>query len=365
MGRRKEKFSRREALRLLSTVGVGAALAACGANTPVETSDPQAPVASKPGDQNPAVQPSFTQNAEGPTAQPAAPEKPATADQPSVTAPAQPSLGETYLAVARGGESVSDPAGIVEAAIKALGGMERFVHSGADVIIKPNICTSYHSYEYAATTNPVVIATLIKLALGAGAKRVRVMDSPFGGTAESAYKTSGIAEAVQQAGGEMELMNPNKFRKTKISEGQSIKEWEVYQEVLNCDLLINVPIAKHHNLTKLTLGGKNLLGVIQRRNQFHQDMSNRIPDLISLVRPGLTVVDAVRILMKNGPTGGNLNDVKFTNTIIASPDIVAADAYATSLFGLTAEDVAYVKNAAERGLGTKDLQSIKIEEIAV
>jgi uncharacterized protein (DUF362 family) len=338
-------------------------LAACGTKTPVETGDTQGPTPV-----GPAVQPSPTQQAGGPTALPASPEKPTAADQPPAAAPEQPApaaAGNAYLAVARGGESVTNPAGMVEAAIKALGGMERFVRSGADVIIKPNVCTSYYTYEYAATTNPVVVATLVKLALGAGAKRVRVMDFPFGGSAESAYQTSGIGEAVQQAGGEMEVMNPNKFRKTKIPEGQSIKEWEVYQEVLNCDLLINVPIAKHHNLTRLTLGGKNLLGVIQRRNQFHQDMSNRIPDLISLVRPGLTVVDAVRILMDNGPTGGDLNDVKFTNTIIASPDIVAADAYATTLFGRTAEDIAYVKNAAERGLGTKDLQSIKIEEIAV
>ena len=101
---------------------------------------------------------------------------------------------------------------ITTAAIAALGGMEKFVRQGNDVIIKPNICTDYHSYEYAATTNPWVVAALVKMCLAAGAKKVRVMDNPFGGSAESAYQRSGIAEAVISAGGEMEIMNRNKYK---------------------------------------------------------------------------------------------------------------------------------------------------------
>ena len=163
----------------------------------------------------------------------------------------------------------------------------------------------------------------------------------------------------------MEVMNRAKFREAEIPEGRDIRQWPVYQEVLNADVLINVPVAKHHHLTRLSLAGKNLLGVVQKRSQLHFNLPQRIPDLVSLVQPSLTVVDAVRTLMAHGPTGGNLSDVRLANTVIASHDIVAADAYAATLFDLTGKDIRYVKGAANMGLGTLDLGSIKIEEIAV
>ncbi len=231
------------------------------------------------------------------------------------------------------------------------------------MIIKPNICSDSNTFEFASTTNPVVVATLVKLALGAGAKRVRVMDFPFSGTAESAYARSGIADTVKAAGGEMELMNPNKFRKTNIPEGKSLTESDIYQDALECDLLIDVPIAKHHSMAKITLGGKNLMGLIKNRGAIHSDFSQRIPDLVSIFRPKLTVVDAVRTLMAHGPTGGSLEDVKINNTVIASHDIVAADSYATRFFNLTGADIPYIAAAAERGLGIMDLSGLKIEEV--
>jgi uncharacterized protein (DUF362 family) len=254
---------------------------------------------------------------------------------------------------------------MTHAALAAIGGIERFVKNGDDVIVKPNICVDYRSYEYAATTNPQVVAALVELCLGAGARRVRVMDSPFAGSGESAYARSGIAEAVAAAGGAMEVMNPAKFRRTEIPDGRDINAWSVYQDVLAADVVIDVPIAKHHSLARLTLGGKNLMGVIQKRGGIHANLGQRIADLVSLVRPNLTVVDAVRTLMAHGPTGGNLNDVRLTETIIASHDIVAADAYAATLFDLKGSDIVYVRTAAEMGLGTLDLDSVKIEEIAV
>ena len=269
--------------------------------------------------------------------------------------------GVAYLAVARG----PDPETIVRAAINALGGMERFVKKGNEVIIKPNICVAYHTYEYAATTNPEVVGALVKLCLEAGARRVCVMDQPFGGTAEQAYERSGIGQAVTEAGGEMEVMSPIKFREIDIPDGRDIKKWPVYVDALDTDVLINVPIAKHHSLGRLTLGMKNLMGLIQKRNQFHFNLGQRLSDLTSLLRPQLTVVDAVRILTNHGPTGGNLDDVKLTNTVIASHDIVAADTYATSLFGLTGDDIPAIRAAVPMGLGTTDLKDIKIEEISL
>jgi uncharacterized protein (DUF362 family) len=274
------------------------------------------------------------------------------ASQAGRRTPPEPTGDQAYLAVARGG----DPAAITKAAIAALGGIGRFVKSGDDVIIKPNICVNYRTPEYAATTNPTVVATLVSLCLEAGARRVRVMDTPFPGIpADIAYQVSEIGQAVEAAGGAMEVMSPVKFVKTAIPDGLDLAEWEVYQDVLDTDVLINVPIAKTHNLARLSLGIKNLLGVITKPNQMHGNLGQRAADLASLVRPTLTVVDAVRIMTAGGPTGGSLNYVQQADTVIASHDFVAADAYAATLFGLTGADVAYVKAAADMGLGTLDL----------
>ncbi len=273
--------------------------------------------------------------------------------------PPAPTAGQAYLAVSRG----SDPASITRAALAALGGIERFVAAGADVIVKPNICVAYHSPEYAATTNPTVVATLVSLALEAGARRVRVMDTPLGGTAESAYAVSGISDAVQLAGGEMEVMSPVKFARYAIPQGRDITSWDVYRDIMEADVLINVPIAKDHALATLSLGQKNMLGVITDPNLFHSNLAQRVADLASLVRPTLTVVDAVRILVDHGPTGGSLNDVRRTDTVIASHDPVAADAYAATLFGLEGSDVPYVQAAADMGLGTMNLSTIELEEV--
>lgn len=286
---------------------------------------------------------------------------------PPATAPRKreapaPSSSQAYLSAAHG----TDPAAIVKAALAALGGIERFVKSGQDVIIKPNICVDYHPPEFAATTNPVVVATIVSLCLGAGAKRVRVIDSPFAGISPaSAYAASGIQAAVKAAGGEMEIMSPIKFVRADIPMGKSISSWEIYRDALETDVLIDVPIAKSHSLARLTLGGKNLLGLAANPNQLHRALGQRVADLVSVIRPSLTIVDAIRILVEHGPTGGSLNDVKQANTIIASHDIIAADAYGATLFGLTGADIPYIKAGAEMGLGRLDLSTVKVEEINV
>ena len=272
-----------------------------------------------------------------------------------------PTPPSAYLAVARGG----DPEEITRRVIQAIGGMGRFVKKGDDVIVKPNICVAYHTFEYAATTNPEVVATLVKLCLEAGAQRVWVTDQPFGGTAQVAYERSGIREAVEAAGGEMELMSPAKFVEVEIPHGQDLDKWYFYGPVLDADVLINVPIAKHHNLARLTLGMKNLMGVILDRPSIHTNLGQRLADLTSLLRPDLTVVDAVRVLTAHGPSGGSLDDVLKLDTVIASHDVVAADAYATTLFGKEPSYLDYVTAGAKIGLGEMDLGRLDIEEIAV
>ena len=258
-----------------------------------------------------------------------------------------------------------DPARITTAAIDAIGGMRRFVRKGADVIVKPNICAAYHPPEYAATTNPVVVATLAALALKAGAKRVRVMDTGFGSPMEEAYRISGIQEAVQSVGGAVEIMSSFKFVDTDIPQGRSIRSWRVYRDIMAADVVINVPIAKVHSLTPLTLGGKNLTGVITDPGQFHGDLGQRVADLVSAVRPALTVIDAYRTLWENGPTGGKLEYVRQTRQVIASHDIVAADAYAATLFDMKGSDIPYVVAAAKMDLGQADLRRVRIEEISL
>ncbi len=349
------KLTRREFLRS-ATAGISALvlqqlLAACGQEPPEATAGVgAAPTQAKSPTETMAEQDS-TQPA------PQASEQPPLESQATQT----PVRSLPDLVVARGGE----PEALVRQALAALGGMERFVPKGARVVVKPNICVAYHTYEYAATTNPWVVGALVKLALEAGAKSVQVFDYPFGGSPEEAYTRSGIAEQVTAAGGEMVVMPAFKYVTAKIPHGVDLKKTEAYQDALNTDVLIDVPIAKHHGSARLTLGMKNLMGLILNRSAIHRNLGQRIADLASLFRPSLTVVDAVRILMDNGPTGGDLNDVKKLDTVIASPDIVAADSYATRLFGLVPEDVAYIPAAAAMGLGRSDLNGLKIEEIAV
>jgi uncharacterized protein (DUF362 family) len=337
-------------------MAAGVALASCSAKeTP---SNPTAsPTGAKPTNPaNPAtgISPSVPTQAE------IAPTESNPVDATATHEPS-PTSSPAYLAVSRG----PDPAAITRMAVETLGGMAAFVSPGYDVIIKPNICTDYHPPEYASTTNPTVVAALVSMCLEAGAKRVRVMDYPFGGTPQSAYQISGIAEAVEAAGGEMHIMTQQKYIQVDIPLGKDLKKVEIYPDILEADLLINVPIAKHHGSTRLTLGEKNLMGTILDRNLMHINLTQRIADLTSLVRPGLTVIDAVRILTNHGPTGGDLNDVRQMDTIIASRDIVAADAYATTLFGLTSADIGYIQASAELGLGTTDLSSIDLREVSI
>jgi len=341
-----DKFNRRDFLRIsaaaLGWAAMGDLLAACGravSGSSQSTFQTLSPIKTK-------------------TAVPAASTVPMTNISPAATVtPAN--LPD--MAVTRNGE----PEDLVRRAVAALGGMERFVAKGANVIVKPNICVAYHGYEYAATTNPWVVATLVKMCLEAGAGRVQVMDYPFGGTAQAAYEISGIKQQVEAAGGEMVEMSMLKYVTLAIPNAGHLKQANFYGDLLKADTVINVPIAKVHSLSRLTLGMKNLMGLVRDRPVLHANLSQNLADIASLVRPKLTVVDAVRVLVSNGPTGGSLDDVKKLDTVVASPDIVAADSYAATLFGLRPEDLGFIVAGAKMGLGRSDLQNLRIEEIAV
>ena len=357
---------------LLAVSASGAALSACAPKpAPAPTAVPPAPTSIPPTAVPPTVAPPPT------TVPPTAVPPTATAIPPTATVAAVPTAAPTvaptaaapaaagaYLAVARGANA--DPREITRRAIAAIGGIERFVKKGNDVIIKPNICTAYYPFEYAATTNPEVVAALVQLCLEAGAKRVRVMDFPFGGSAQDSYGRSGIGAAVKAAGGAMEAMSNMKYRDVQIPQGKRLKQWKVYGDIQDADVVINVPIAKNHSGATLTLGMKNLMGVVLDRNGMHsRGLHQSIADINTVIRPQLTVVDAIRILTNNGPTGGNLNDVKKLDTVIASADVVAADAFATTLFNMKPSDIDYIRFGDEMGLGKMDLKSMKIEQVSV
>ena len=346
------KLSRRDFLRTvalgLGAVSLGRYLGAC---SPAPASPSPVPFS-----------PSFPTKSPSPTSQAgsATNTSPAQTAQATV-APTQAALSRPAVVVARNAE----PEALVRAAMAALGGMELFVPKGAQVLVKPNICVAYHTYEYAATTNPWVVGTIVKMCFEAGAAGVDVCDYPFGGTAQEAYVKSGIKEQVEANGGKMVYMTGLKYSSVPIPNGLELKKTEVFSDALKADVIIDVPVAKHHGSARLTLGMKNLMGVVRDRSAFHLNLGQRIADLSTLIKPRLTIVDAVRILMANGPTGGDLNDVKKLDTIIASADIVAADSYAASLFGLQPDEIAYIKAAAAMGLGRSDLSNLRIEEFSV
>ncbi len=329
-----KEISRREFLRLMG-IGIGA------------VSAPALLTACQPGRGG--------SHAQSPVASP-------TTFQPQATSTGtSASSGYPDLVVAHG----EDPEKLVYQSLKAFGGIERFLKPGADVIIKPNISVPYYTYEYGATTNPWVVGALVKLCLENGAKKVRVMDSPYGGTAEDCYISSGIQEQVEANGGVMEVMLPLKYQTYDIPGGKTLKSLIAYPDFFSTDLFINLPIAKQHGLSSLSLGLKNLFGTIQKRERMHAEIQTKLVDLGLLVKPHLTIIDATRTIMVNGPAGGNLDDVKVQNMMIVSTDIIAADSYATKLFRKKPEHLPYLVEAAERGLGRIDYENLNLKEITI
>ncbi len=262
------------------------------------------------------------------------------------------------VAVAEG----QDYGAVTRNAINALGGMRRFVKAGNTVVVKPNMGWDRRP-EQAATTHPAVVRAIVEECLKAGAKKVKVFDNPCNDTRRT-YENSGIPAALNDLRNvDVRYMEEERYKKVSLK-GTFIKEWELYGDALSADVFINVPIAKHHSLTGLTLGLKNMMGIMGGDRGFiHRRIEDALADLNSTVKSHLVVIDATRILTAHGPTGGSLKDVKVLNKVIASTDIVAADAYATGLFGLKPQDVPITVTAARRGLGEINLEKVRIVKV--
>jgi len=266
------------------------------------------------------------------------------------------------VAVAKG----KDYAALVSKVLEPLGGMKAFVKKDARVVVKPNIGWD-RKPEQAADTHPDVVKAIVKLALDAGAKQVLVFDRPVN-EARRTYASSGIQAAVEglkDDRAQCVFIDNKKFVPVDIKDAKSINKFDFYKDAMetDCDCYINVPIAKHHSLSKLTLGLKNVMGVIGgNRGEIHKQIHQRVADLNLVIRPKLTIMDATRILLRNGPTGGKIEDVKVLDTLAASADIVAVDAYATTLFEMKPEDVGATVAANKLGLGEIDLSKVKVVE---
>ncbi len=248
---------------------------------------------------------------------------------------------------------------ITARAIAALGGMKRFVKPGDTVVVKPNIGWDRRP-EQGANTHPLVVRAVVAEALRAGAKKVKVFDRPCN-DARRCYVNSGIEAALRgMKGVELKHIEDERFRMVKLN-GRALKEWELYDEALAADAFINVPVAKHHGLTGLTLGLKNIMGVMGgNRGSVHRNIDAALADINAVIKSRLTIVDATRVLTAHGPQGGSPADVKILNKVVASTDIVAADAYATTLFGLRPEDIRTTVAAYRRGLGEMNLGRMRI-----
>jgi uncharacterized protein (DUF362 family) len=268
--------------------------------------------------------------------------------------PARPDLPE--MTVAQGG--AAGPTALVERAIADMGGMTRFVSRGDTVVVKPNIAWD-RLPEHAATTNPEVVAAIVRLCREAGARSVIVTDVSCN-EAEACFDRSGIAAAARAAGAEVVLPHTRFFTRVNLK-GATLGEWPVLQPFLDATKLINVPIAKHHSLTGVTLGMKNWYGLIGGdRNRLHQRIHESIVDLTMFAKPTLTVMDAYRVLVRNGPTGGDVDDVETKHTVLASVDPVAVDAFAAQAWwGIAAPRLRYLRLADERGIGKMDFASLR------
>lgn len=254
----------------------------------------------------------------------------------------------------------AEPRILAQQALENLGGMERFVSRQDVVVIKPNIAWD-RTPEQAANTNPELVAEVVRQCWQAGAKRVVVTDVSCN-EPRRCFQRSGIQAAARSEGAQVILPDPEQFKEVDMG-GVVLKNWPVFRPFLEADKVINLPIAKHHELVGVTLGMKNWYGILGgERNRLHQQIHQSLVDLANFMLPTLTIMDCYRVLLRNGPTGGNLEDVAVKKTLVAGTDPVAIDAYvAKAYWDLDVERLPYLQMAAARGLGTADFASLTVK----
>ena len=253
-----------------------------------------------------------------------------------------------------------DPRALVRKALEGLGGIRRFIGRGDVVVIKPNIAWD-RTPEQAANTNPLAVAEMVRQCLEVGAKKVIVTDVSCN-EPRRCFQRSGIAAAASAEGAEVVLPKESLFHNVDLR-GTVLGEWLVLEPFLVADKVINFPVAKSHDLTGVTLGMKNWYGILGgARNRLHQRIHESLADLAAAMRPTLTLIDAYRVLIRNGPTGGSFSDVLLKKTLVAATDPVAIDAYvAQAYWNLNSSQLRYLQLAQDRGLGRMDFAKLRTE----
>jgi uncharacterized protein (DUF362 family) len=265
------------------------------------------------------------------------------------------------LVAVRGGE----PEAMFDSGIAALGGMAAFVKKGEKVVIKPNIGWDV-APDRAGNTNPRLVAHIVRHCLQAGAKEVYVFDHTCD-NAQRCYRTSGIEQAVKDAGGKIAPGgSEGYYQEVSIPRGTTLTKAKEHELILGSNVFINVPVLKSHSSTRLTIAMKNLMGSVWDRGFWHSnDLHQCIADFATYRKPDLNVVDAYAVMKRNGPRGVSVSDVAVMKAQLLSRDLVTVDAAATKLFGMDPDSVRYIQLAAEKGVGRKDLDRLNIKRIAL
>ncbi|HSV88967.1 MAG TPA: DUF362 domain-containing protein [Bacteroidales bacterium] len=265
------------------------------------------------------------------------------------------------LVAVRGGE----PVPMYRRAIQELGGMQRFVKSGQRVVVKPNIAWDV-TPERGANTNPELVGAIVRDCIAAGASRVFVFDHTVDQW-QRAYSTSGIEQAAREAGA---LVVPGNFERdyheVQIPGARRLRTAKVHQQIIEADVIINVPILKHHGSTTVTIAMKNLMGIVWDRRFWHiNDLHQCIADFCLYRKPDLNIVDAYLVMTRNGPRGVSTADLTVMKSLVISPDIVAADAASTLIFGEQPRDIGHIRIGAEMGIGQINLEALNIKRVAI
>jgi uncharacterized protein (DUF362 family) len=264
------------------------------------------------------------------------------------------------LVALRGGT----PRAMFERGMREIGGMGRFVSRGQTVVIKPNMSFDL-APEFAANTSPELVAAVVAQCRDAGARRVVIVDHSLAHW-ERSSKNSGILEAAKNAGAVYAQAEREGYYQKVAVKGRRLKETAIHEAVLEADVFISVPVLKHHGGAGVSGSIKNLMGCVWNRRAYHSGgLQTCIADFLYAKKPDLNIVDAYRVITRNGPGGGNLADVAQLGSMIISPDIVAADSAAFALVNRRQGEVEYVRLASEAGLGQMDLSKLNISRVNV
>lgn len=249
-------------------------------------------------------------------------------------------------------------------AIQMMGGMKRFVKKGQTVIVKPNIGFP-KTPDIGATTNPLLVKSVVEHCFGAGAKKVYVFDNVATsayGMAKKCYQLIGIGTAAKDAGAIVAPGDAKRYyHKVDIPGAKALTSTRVHELVLESDVFINVPVLKNHGYTRLTMAMKNLMGTVWDRMEYHYSgLDQCIAEFCLFKKPDLNILDAFRVLMRHGPQGDTPGDVSLQKSLVLSTDIVACDAAAAKIYGSAPQTVRYIQTAHDMGIGNMNLNEVKI-----